>query len=50
MLRLIDKEELFALYRIPSVVFEASPNTGAARAGLQKGDHIESIDGERHHH
>ena len=47
MLRLIDKEELFALYRIPSVVFEASPNTGAARAGLQKGDHIESIDGEK---
>lgn len=44
MLRLIDKEEQFAMYRIPPVVYEASANTGAQRAGLLKGDRILSID------
>ena len=44
MLRLIDKEELFAMYRIPPVVYEAVDNMGAQRAGLQKGDRIEAID------
>ena len=44
MLRLIDKEEQFAMYRIPPVVYEASAHTGAERAGLTKGDRIIAID------
>lgn len=44
MLRLIDKEEQFAMCRIPPVVYEAMNNSGAQRAGLQKGDRIEAID------
>ena len=32
------------MYRIPPVVYEASANTGAQRAGLLKGDRILSID------
>lgn len=44
MLRLIDKEEQFAMYRVPPVVYEAAENTGAQRAGLQKGDRIVTID------
>ena len=46
MLRLIDKEEQFAMYRIPPVVYEAADHTGAQQAGLQKGDRIESINGK----
>lgn len=46
MLRLIDKEEQFATYRIPPVVYEAADHTGAQQAGLQKGDRIESINGK----
>ena len=44
MLCLIDKEEQFAMYRIPPIVYEALDNSGAQRAGLQKGDRIEAID------
>lgn len=45
MLRLIAKEETFiSSYRTPPVVYETADNSGAQRAGLQKGDHIVTVD------
>ncbi len=47
MLRLIDEEKPFAQFLLPPIVEQASPESGAALAGLQKGDRIEWVDGMR---
>lgn len=45
MQNLLTDKEGFAAYRVPTVVYEAMEGSGAAQAGLQRGDSIVAING-----